>query len=753
MQTTSPYHPTAQQLASYSVGKLTAEEQTAIDDHLAGCAECRAKVEAVPPDSFARRVARAEEPGSFLGTVCQKPSESVFARARELSDMPADAPVELIQSKKYRLLGKLGQGGMGVVYKAEQVKLERPVVIKVISRKLLGDPEVLTRFLSEVKALAQLNHNNIVRAYDVDQEGDLHFFVMEHVDGISLDKLVEMKQTLPIREACHVLRQAALGLQAAHEKGLVHRDIKPQNIMVTRKYEAKILDFGLARLPRAIKGEGHSTYANTFMGTPAYASPEQATDARSADIRADIYSLGCTLFFLLTGRPPFEGNNYVDLLHAHAHKEPPAVTDLRKDVPAELAAVVAKMLAKRPEDRYQTPVDVAKALLPFAVTKKAAAEESGLRPTAAVAAPANETVRPKQRAEETHVALPGQALPSVLAERSDSVPPTTRESIEQSGGKKRWSAWLRYSSAGAVFATLAAVAAIVLLVTTKEGKVVVEINEPGATVTLNGERLNIQVPGNMEPIEIKPLAGENKLEVTKDGFTAKTEEFTYRKGKDVVLKVRLERPPVVVIDSPPKREERQSAKAIKRFPAEESKPGTWRVEGEYLIQDVRHGSRATAVIFGDKNWTDYVFSVEAERTSNNEGAFGLMLRKTDKGAFYSWNIGAEKNTSLTFIVRNPGDPETGTMVKDRPFKALKSGFAKGLRRGDTYTASIRVEGNTCICRLNGIPAYLHQPDISKHPMGQVGLRTFSASYRFKNIKVTTLDGKTLLEGLPDLQPK
>ena len=279
--------------------------------------------------------------------------------------MPADLPPELAHHPRYRILRELGRGGMGVVYQARQTLMNRPVVIKVINRALLDHPDAVERFRREVQAAARLSHPNIVTAYDAEQAGDLHLLVMEFVPGQDLADVLKKKGPLPVAHACHYARQAALGLQHAHERGMVHRDIKPHNLMVTPKGQVKILDFGLAKLASE-HGQGKGlTSTGAYMGTPDYSAPEQATDARSADIRADLYSLGCTLYCLLAGHPPFQEGTAVLTILAHMQKEPTPLPELRPGVPAGLWQVVARLLAKDPAGRYQEPAEVAQALLPF----------------------------------------------------------------------------------------------------------------------------------------------------------------------------------------------------------------------------------------------------------------------------------------------------------------------------------------------------------------------------------------------------
>jgi serine/threonine protein kinase len=289
----------------------------------------------------------------------------------------------------YTILEQLGQGGMGVVYKARQHAPDRLVALKVLARDQLRHPDALRRFGREVEAAMRLSHPNIVLVYEADQAGGLHYLVMEYVAGTDLKCLVEQNGALPVARACDFARQAALGLQHAHERGLVHRDIKPANLMVTRPSRAgeeptpsrsglsaalllapgavvKVLDMGLARVHQVSEYDDSLTTltrAGTFMGTPDYMAPEQWEDAHSADIRADLYSLGCTLYFLLTAEVPFPGGTLVQKLDRHRKETPVPVERLRPDVPPGLAAVVRRLLAKDPAERYRSPAAVADALL------------------------------------------------------------------------------------------------------------------------------------------------------------------------------------------------------------------------------------------------------------------------------------------------------------------------------------------------------------------------------------------------------
>jgi|GEM_PF-5862659 len=270
----------------------------------------------------------------------------------------------------YLLLERLGKGGMGSVYRARQLSMSRVVAVKLLASRLADNLEAQARFVREMQALAALNHPNIVSALDAGQELGLHYLVMEYLPGRDLAEYLKKFNRLPIAWSCECIRQAALGLQHAHEHGYIHRDIKPSNLLVAAEGAAfpklvKVLDLGMAR--PAAEDRANLTQLGQVLGTPDYISPEQGRDSTKADIRSDIYSLGCTLFKLLTGEPVFPGDNTVEKLLARMSRDARRARNLRPEVPAWLDQVIARMLARRPEDRYQTPAEVADALDPSVI--------------------------------------------------------------------------------------------------------------------------------------------------------------------------------------------------------------------------------------------------------------------------------------------------------------------------------------------------------------------------------------------------
>jgi eukaryotic-like serine/threonine-protein kinase len=264
---------------------------------------------------------------------------------------------------KYRLLQRVGAGGMGSVYLCEHILMKRRVALKVLPASDAEDESAIARFHREARAVAALDHPNIVRAHDIDCENKLHFLVMEYVDGSTFHDIVKRHGPMDIGRAAHYIAQAACGLQAAHEAGIVHRDIKPGNVLVDRTGTVKILDMGLARFFRDDHDELTQEHeSSSVLGTADYLAPEQALDSHGVDIRADIYSLGATLYYLLAAKSPFQDGNVAQKLIWHQVRQPKPIKQLRPEVPDELAAVLAKMMAKDPEERYQTPVELMAAL-------------------------------------------------------------------------------------------------------------------------------------------------------------------------------------------------------------------------------------------------------------------------------------------------------------------------------------------------------------------------------------------------------
>ncbi len=277
---------------------------------------------------------------------------------------------------KYKLLDHLGTGGMSSVYLAEHVLMQRLVAIKVLPRNRVEDSSYLARFHREAQAAAALDHRNIVRAYDVDNDGDIHYLVMEYVEGRDLQVTVKEDGPLDYADAAEYIRQAAEGLSHAHVAGLIHRDVKPANLLVDRENVVKVLDLGLARFTDEERASLTVTYDENVLGTADYLAPEQALNSHTVDARADIYSLGCSLYYLLTGHPPFSEGTLPQRLMMHQKHPPPSIYDDRPDAPEDLVEICMRMMAKRCEKRYQTALEVARALANWLVAHGHASDSS-----------------------------------------------------------------------------------------------------------------------------------------------------------------------------------------------------------------------------------------------------------------------------------------------------------------------------------------------------------------------------------------
>lgn len=411
-------HPGVELLTRYNRGQLSAEQFAEVESHVLECDTCCGILQELPADSFIERLRAAhvreqhendsprhvnphQETVSMHGdpAKCETPSSAFQQEGSQTSvgdgDIADDSAVRaaLVKYDRYYVKDICGVGGMGAVYRAEHRMMGREVALKVINHEMMGRPQAVERFRIEVRAAARLSHPNIVAAYDAEQVDDLQLLIMEYVDGRNLAEEVGERGRLSVGEACDFIRQAANGLQHAYEEGMVHRDIKPQNLMLTTDGEVKILDFGLASLVT----EEHEadltiedsdsdvkparlTQASTTIGTPDYIAPEQIADARTADIRSDIYGLGCTLHFLLTAQPPFPRGSMAEKIKSHVERDPRPIEALRDDVPPALADVRQRMMAKDPADRYATPQEVADALQPFATPTESIESKSATQP-------------------------------------------------------------------------------------------------------------------------------------------------------------------------------------------------------------------------------------------------------------------------------------------------------------------------------------------------------------------------------------
>lgn len=290
----------------------------------------------------------------LIGLVCHLPG---------ISTDEMSIPAMLQHHPRYEITGRLGMGGMGTVFLGRHTVLGRDVAIKVIRNDLLKSPGARERFLREARTAARLQHPNVVAIYDAEATDDGQFLVMEAVVGADLARTVDENGPLPWEAACDAIQQAALGLEAARQIGLVHRDLSPRNLMLADDGTVKLLDFGLASLTNVAGGIDPSLVPGMLVGSAPFMSPEQADDPAASDVRSDLYGLGCVMYFLLTGSPPFTGPTLADVLEAHHHQPAPNVHDVNAEIPPAVASIVTRLLAKSPTDRFQTPASLSEALM------------------------------------------------------------------------------------------------------------------------------------------------------------------------------------------------------------------------------------------------------------------------------------------------------------------------------------------------------------------------------------------------------
>jgi serine/threonine-protein kinase len=486
--------PSRRQLDQYLDEQLDPATRAAVEGHVDQCPSCQKTLETAAAAGIgshlrnlhAGRSSNLAEPrGELLRQIEQaglagKPREVVIEAtrdfvstagaapfARSFSDQPTrQAPTNADESSglgdlqpgnmlgQYRILSQLGAGGMGQVYKAVHVAMDRIVALKVIAPHLLRDARARARFQQEVRTAARLHHPHIVMAHDAAEANGLSFLVMEYVEGTTLSALVSEQGLPPVPLACEIIRQAAFGLQHAHDKGMVHRDIKPGNLMVAAQQTAgsgavvptpkpgdslpgwptaplvKILDFGVARL-REVGPDGEPLKMKTLtqegcvVGTPEFMSPEQACDSRTVDVRSDIYSLGCTFYFLLTGRPPFSATTALETMVQHLKTPLPPIEEFRPGLAPGLVAIVEKMLAKSAAERYQAPAELAEALGPWAVAHASAVAEAGpipaqrgLSPTAPISMDALQPTKDSPAMPAPEQPPPQFAEPPILEHQS-----------------------------------------------------------------------------------------------------------------------------------------------------------------------------------------------------------------------------------------------------------------------------------------------------------------------------------------------
>jgi serine/threonine protein kinase len=528
-------------LLAYHTGGLGEAAAMKVIPHISVCPDCQADLKTLG-DAADTLVARLRSPAVEDPYAGEPQQAELAARAKGIVVanpwVPATrarplGPAGLGRLGEYELLAKLGEGGMGAVYQARHTRLKRVVALKVLPKDRMTDPRAVARFEREMEAVGKLSHPNIVLAHDARDIDGTTILVMEYVEGFDLAQVARQVGALQIADACELVRQAALGLQYAHQHGLVHRDIKPSNLMLTREGRVKILDLGLALLGTEQPGGAELTSAGQAMGTADYMAPEQASDAHAVDIRADIYSLGCTLYKLLTGRAPFTGPEHkspFEKMIAHVQQPIRPIRLLRTDVPEALAAIVARMLAKKPDDRFATPDEVAEAISPFAVGAdlpriliELNAASAAIDPQAATEPRLSSSLTGTHPSDaEIAVSVRGKAEVSGTAALLLS--PSTR---------RRVAPWT--IAIGAASTAIVLLAGIILHIATNNGTVKIELSDPQAKVEVRVDDDRIDITGLDQPLHLR--VGKHTLLIRGENFETIAKSFTVRRGDNPVLRV------------------------------------------------------------------------------------------------------------------------------------------------------------------------------------------------------------------------
>lgn len=509
--------PSAEELAAWDGGYLSAEETERIAEHLDRCPRCGVQCAVSTADEEAISWTLLQSPANALdepdlaralASLLAVPEEidptMLPDEARESRWRSAEAPPSFPDRVgSYVLLRPLGRGAMGWVFEAEHVNLRRRVALKLLPPSAVRNAATVARFYQEMAAVGKLSHPHIVQAFDAGEADGHHYLAMELVSGCDASQLVKRLGPFGVADACEIARQVALALKHAHANGLVHRDVKPSNVMVTLQGQVKLLDLGLATI-RAPQGETDATSA--VAGTAEYMAPEQWDSGATVDARADHYALGCMLYKLLTGATPFAmqlptSSQFAD---AHRHAPIPAIRALRSEITAELEACVERLLAKQPADRPATAGELAQTLARFSP----GADLRSLVARAVTIDADADTLPPSQTWTAAPVALPRPARP-----------------------------WRRIAALVTGLAALA-VAALYVVRLADRGEVSVTVDQPGATISVDGAAHRVEQAG--VPTQLKLASGRHTIVVSKQGFHDLSHPAVVERGKHLALNFALE---------------------------------------------------------------------------------------------------------------------------------------------------------------------------------------------------------------------
>ena len=736
--------PTDELLVAYGLGKISDADGETVMTHLERCDGCRQRVAEMSGDSFVGRL-KAAQRGTSL------PDKSFAGLATSVGGPGVKAsglPPELANHPDYADVRELGRGGMGVVYLAQHRLMKRWEVLKVVGKEQLASRGAADRFLQEVQSAARLNHPNVVKAYSASRLGEMIAFSMEYVPGDDLAKVVKARGPLSVQHASFYAAQVAMGLQHAHDKGMVHRDIKPANLMLTKdgtKSVVKILDFGLAKVTSEQKVDTGLTRVGTMMGTPDFMAPEQWKDAATADTRADIYSLGCTLYYLLAGHPPFLGADIWDLHRKHETQTAKPLNLERPEVPPELAAVVAKMLAKEPGKRYQTPGEVAAALKPFVVTAPP------VKP-AEVSRFGSITSKPKSTVPPPPVAVPLPPAPEVAPDADvwktlciEKSPQTALKVKPRPATKpvrRRPFLWPAVATAIVVIAAVVTMASTGVFVKTKDGTIELTDLPPDADVFVDGGKATVTWDAGKQRAEVRVKPGTRKLEVKRGETTVIGETVEIESGGRKVLAAKLTE--VAKPNDLPKAEQAKwlplfNGKDLTGWKTHSSQSGDWRVENGILTGSGPRANGLTSHLYTERDdYTD--FRLRAECRINNGGNSGLHARTrfgpevpAARPRFLSSGYEAQINSTHSDVNK------TGSLYVGG------SGVAVGVKESPVphdqwFTMEVIAEGNHITVKVNDKVTADFTDDQRRFDKGHIALQQHNpeTACEFRKIEIKEL---------------
>ncbi len=538
---TLSHRPEAAERSKESRAEETGKRKVTLDDFVSSLTEC-GLMDQVEVDAFIEDLPADDRP------INGKQLAELLYRHKRLTRFQVQAVYQRktrgLVVGNYVVLDRIGKGGMGQVYKAHHRRMKRVVALKMLPWDTSKSPHAIARFQREAEAAARLNHPNIVTAYDADEARGVHFLVMEYVEGEDLAARIKRSGPLPVRTAVEYILQAAQGLAYAHNHGVIHRDIKPANLLCDRQGTVKVLDMGLARIEQAEGADQDHSLTNTgqVMGTLDYMPPEQALDTCLADARSDVYSLGCSLYYLLTGRHPYSGDTLAKKLLAHRNDPIPLIAARRSDVPASVQAVFAAMVAKEPADRPQTMQEVIDML------ERCLAETTAQSSEATESFHADELPDPSPESEEDEdsffdniqldktLAISQRLLVESAPPVSASIKPAPRPNSRN---------WLIIGTVAGSLLFLLVLGSIVAMLRSDRGTLVVEVDQPGATVEVRDTDGLVIVRGitDADPLTFSIPPGEGRVQVEKDRFTFYTHDFTLERRGHEVVRARLEPAP------------------------------------------------------------------------------------------------------------------------------------------------------------------------------------------------------------------